>query len=302
MNYEKLKQYEPITILGHDNADNDSITSVYLMKKIFDFLNIESRIVIPDGKIPETFDYERYKFEYDTTLLDGQNLFLVDHDETLHNGNVVGYIDHHAKTLYETETKLNKPQSSCGKIIFDQMIDLGIKPDKDIYYLAVRSLYLDCVSFKSKKSIESDKIWANEICEQYKFDKNKLYTEGLMLTDISKITEKTILTDLKVFNINGNSVSTSCLKTADVPSAEKIQEIIDELKYQQNISGSDYWMLSIGAIEDNKTVVLLSDGENVIRTDFDGIKSRGKDLKPLLDKKIPQKNQIQSIDEKEQEK
>ena len=51
-----LKQYESIQILGHDNVDFDSIASCYTMQQLLAENGISSVIVVPDDKIPETFN------------------------------------------------------------------------------------------------------------------------------------------------------------------------------------------------------------------------------------------------------
>lgn len=286
MNYEKLKKYEPIMLLGHDNADNDSITSVYFMKKLFDFLNIKSDIVILDNEIPSTFNYEKYPFKYNTKIFPTSNVLLVDHTKTQHQCNIIGYIDHHTLSFKETETTLKKPQSSCAKIILDEMIRCGMNLDKDIYYLAVKSLYLDTLSFKSKKSIEEDKIWAEENCDKYNFDKTALYNEGLMLADISNINQNTVLNDLKILNVNNNLIGTSCINLKHIPNNDIIDKLSQEIQYNQNLTKSDYWICFMKCIEDNKTIVLLSNKDTIIRKDFNGLKSRGIELKTLLKNKI----------------
>lgn len=290
---ENLKKSQPIQLLGHDNADFDSISSMYLMQKLLDFSNIESIIVIPDGKIPKEFDFNKYNFEYTTTLSEVLPTFLVDHDKSLHKCNVIGCIDHHARELTQNGLFYNKPQTSCAKIIFDYILQLQID-DKNLTELTVKSLYLDSLSFLSKKAIQKDKDWADEMCKKYNLDKITLYNEGLMLTDISNIDQDTISNEFKEFNINNNKVGTSCAKLKKEPSQEIIDKMLSEVNFKQNIKHYDYWMYYLTCIEDNKTIVFLSNKDTTARIDFDGLKSRGKDLKPILENKIPKK-EIENI-------
>lgn len=298
MNYNILKNNEPIIILGHDNADYDSIASVYLLQKLLNHLNIKNEIVIPDGIIPSTFDINKYPFSYRTQINETDNVFLVDHNSTQHNCNVIGYIDHHSKTELITDTIIEKPQTSCAKIIFDELALRNLDISKDIYFLTIQSLYFDSLSFNSKKAIEEDKIWASDICDKYNFNKEKLYNEGLMLTDISVINQQTALNECKMFNINGNSVGTSCAKLKTIPNDNIIEDILNEVQYAKNINCADYWMYYLSCIEDNKTIVFLLNEDTIVKSKFNGLKSRSKDLKQMLEQQIPEKTQNISTNEK----
>lgn len=298
MNYNILKEKEPIIILGHNNADYDSIASAYLLQILLNHLNIKNEIVIPDGIIPDTFDIKKYPFNYKTHLNKTDNVLLVDHNSTQYTCNVVGCIDHHSKAESITDTTIEKPQTSCAKIIFDELLLHNIDINKNIYFLTVQSLYYDSLSFNSKKAIEADKKWSNEICALYNFNTKKLYNDGLMLTNLSNINQETVLNEYKMFNINGNNVGTSCAKVKTTPDETMLENIFNEVRYAKDINKADYWMYYLSCIEEEKTIVFLFDNDKIIRTEFDGLKSRSSDLKPLLEQQLPQKIQHINTDEK----
>ena len=58
LNYIYLKEKEPIIITGHKNADIDSLASCYLLKKLFDYKDIKSEILIQDCIIDPLYDFK----------------------------------------------------------------------------------------------------------------------------------------------------------------------------------------------------------------------------------------------------
>ena len=48
---------------------------------------------------------------------------------------IIACIDHHPSNIVTSENFIYKPQSSCAKIIYDEMINEKMPIDKDIVYL-----------------------------------------------------------------------------------------------------------------------------------------------------------------------
>lgn len=289
MDYKKLKEYEPIQIIGHDNADNDSITSAYFLQKLLKYKDIESIIIIPDEKIPEEFDIKKHDIKYNTVISDKNPLFLVDHKETKYEGNVIGYIDHHENIVYIDGNNIIKPKSSCAKIIFDEMLEEGIELGEDDYYLVIKSMYLDTMSFSSQKASAEDKVWSDFYCEKYQFDRNKLYEEGLGLLNTNDIISEDLKREYKEFLVNGNIIASSGIRLKQIPNEDEVESMINNLKYIKDLNKKDFWLYYIICFDDKKTLSFLLSNDDVKKMYFDDIKSRGKDLIPEIIKLIPEK-------------
>lgn len=284
MNYKLLKENEPIIIKGHDNADVDSLASCYLLQKLLAYKGIKSKVLISDSIIDPLYDIKNYPLETIDSISQENKLFLVDHYYKAEN--VIACIDHHPSDIVNNENFLYKPQSACAKMIYDEMIKENVPIDKHIVYLTVYSLYMDTLSFKSKKAIKEDIIWAKEQVEKYNFDEKKLYDAGLMLNDISIIDKKTVTYGFKNYIINNNTVGTSYLILKYKPEAKKMNAIIEEIK---KCNTYDYWMHFINCVDEDRTYVYLIIENKYIEKVFDGMLSRGKNLIPMLHDKLPQK-------------
>ena len=99
---EVLANKGEITIVGHDNIDVDSVLSGVLLSRLLHYLNIKVHFAIlqPIHKndtyqiVSELTDIRMEDYE-EVKENELRNLFLVDHYETTHKGQVVGCIDHH---------------------------------------------------------------------------------------------------------------------------------------------------------------------------------------------------------------
>lgn len=282
LDYNYLKKYEPITILGHKNADVDSLASCYLLKKLLSFHNIKSEILIEDNIIDPLYDFEKYKFDYKTTISNDDVLFLVDHLNEYQN-KVVGCIDHHPSILSLDKNYIYKSQTSCAKIIADEMIKCEMNLSCDDIYLIVYSQYMDSLSFKSSKALQSDKLWCKEQIQKYNFDENFLYESGLCLNDISIIDFDAISYGLKNYDIAGKKISSSYITTRNYPK-EKKQEIINMIR--NNLNDRYGWLFIINVIDDNRTITYFITQKSEEINVYDKLLSRGKDLIPALTKKI----------------
>lgn len=294
LNYIYLKEKEPIIITGHKNADIDSLASCYLLKKLFDYKDIKSEILIQDCIIDPLYDFKKYNFKFKTVLNKNDNLFLVDHTFK-YNNEIVGCIDHHPSDFDLDINYIYKEQTSCAKIIADQMILEGMSLSKDDIYLIVYSQYMDSLSFKSTKALESDKMWCKIQIEKYGFDENELYKMGLCLNDISNINLETISYGFKQYNICGLNVASSYIVQTTNP-VEKELELAIELR--KNLKTFDYWLFIINCVEENKTVTYLISKNMVEIDEFNSILSRGKNLIPMLEKRFSKNNVTKTLIEK----
>lgn len=282
MNFDMLKQYEPIVIKGHDNEDFDSIASCYLLQKLFNIKNINSIVAFDNNNIEQIFDLKEYPINYKFGISEEDKLFLVDHYCDYTN-NIIGCIEHHPVDFNNSENFIYKQQSSCAKIIYDEMQKENINLSVQDIYLVVKSLYMDTFSFMSLKAIDVDKIFAYNMCIKYDFDQKELYNEGLMLTDLSTINDEIVYNGFKEFIYKNHTIGTSYANTLQKPDAFVINDILSTIK---NNNEYDYYMYFITAIEDNKTYTYTLHNNYCEDQEYQGVMSRSVHLLPLLKNKI----------------
>lgn len=291
LNYDLLKNKGVITILGHKNTDVDSMTSCYLMEKLLNFHGIETEILMQDGILDPLYDFKSYPFKYKTKLSSKDILFLVDHLD-LYENEIVGCVDHHPSNLTLDSNYIYKQQTSCAKIIADEMISCGMELTKEDIYLIVYSQYMDSLSFKSSKALKEDKIWCKEQIDKYGFNEDFLYESGLCLNDISVINYDAISYGLKEYKIGPYNVAASYITQKTEP-IEKSDEFISEIV--KNLGKYDYWFFIINCIEEDTTVTYLIN-KNLVEIDkYRSILSRGKTLIPMLEKRLSNENVTEKL-------
>ena len=129
INIESLKHKGLIKIIGHPNADFDCMVSGYLLKHIFTQLGIVSKFVLPDMNVDPFFEKVAHemKFEYELcfNLRKEDTLFLVDHTAN-YEQKVIGCFDHHPELVKINMNYINKPKTSCAKLIYEWAEEVSV--------------------------------------------------------------------------------------------------------------------------------------------------------------------------------
>ena len=219
-------------ILGHENPDVDSIISAIILNKILTKKGYSSEFIIPDKEINKDTLEILNNYNIDPTIYmkripNNKKIILVDHNERNVNGKIICIIDHH-KTQKEYNMKhyYNTNVSSTACFIAKQTEELLDKNDLE---LAVLATMIDTVSFHSTKGRKEDLEWCKYICDKYNLNYDKLYNQGLYLTNMDNIDEAA-LNGLKKYNINNQKLESSYIQIKN-PKLEikKINKIIDKL-------------------------------------------------------------------------
>ena len=230
-------------ILGHENPDNDSIISGYLLEKIMKKQNYNVNFIIPDQTIseenvmlanyvginPKTFQQplpEDPKVKY----------ILVDHHERTVPGEIVAIIDHHP-TDKEITAKYYQNQPACSTCCLIAKPYINILSTEDIKAVCLSAM-VDTAAFHSNKTVKSDELWIKKICTDYNFNYNELVTISMCPTDISNLKEAAF-NGLKEYNIHNHKVASSFLHLPN-PKEKKseVNEIINLI--QQHIIDNNY--------------------------------------------------------------
>lgn len=277
---------DKIIILGHENPDVDSIVSGYLLEKVLTIKGYSAEFVIPDGKIEQEsldicrkYNLEPTRFKKSIDLNDkNAQYILVDHDERNVAGCIKCVIDHHPNGKENIEGKYyNKKISSTACYVCQGNENLLSKED---LLLAAVATMVDTASFNSTKGREEDKKWVLELCETYGFDYDKLYKEGLCLTNLDDI-QAASLNGLKKYNHGWKKFQSSYIQVKDpMAEQEKINEILKILEdyiISQNLNA--FVFIVHDMVQFKTSYYLIKDGK-IEKRDYEKYTSRGNVVVP----------------------
>lgn len=291
LNYLKGKD---LAIIGHDNADIDSIISGIMLNKLFNYMGIKSRFLITDDIIEHKISsiLLRYNINvnnYISTLKE-EYLFLVDHSKTNHNGIVIGAIDHHKHIGgFNYPIYINSMSASTSMHVFRIMEKLKFPFSKEDVNLILLAAYTDTCSLKSSKVTDLDRKDISNLILKYDIDENILLKDGLLLRDLHEMSIEDILNNgLKKYNFGEIKFNSSYLRIGKIKDAKEV-ELPLILKVRELLLNSnnniDFWFFVFACINENKTFVINISDSSVETYAHQGILSRGKDIIPNLEKK-----------------
>lgn len=283
-----------LAIIGHDNADIDSIVSGIMLNKLFRYVGISSRFIITDNIVESKITSILLKYnvnvsDYISTLKEDY-LFLVDHNKTNHKGTVLGVIDHHISILENNyPIYINSVSASTSIHIYRIMKDFNYPFSKDDITLILLAAYTDTCSLKSSKVTDLDRKDILNLITKYNINEDVLYKEGFLLRDLSSMTFKDILNNgLKRYTFGETTFNSSYLRIGNIEEAKSIElslilNVRDYLtKSKDNI---DFWIFIFVCINENKTLIININRNAVDTYIKHGVLSRGKDIIPNIEKK-----------------
>lgn len=284
-----------VIILGHDNIDVDSTLSGILMSKLLSFLNIENEFCILEPIqendtyeiISELIGIDMKKF-YEEGECKDRNLFLVDHYETIHEGNVIGCIDHHPNKQ-EKNYNFMYVRNSCATayLIYEIMQMVNFPISKEDAKMIVASMLIDTVSFRSNKTIKEEVIEAKKITKDYNLNYEFLEKYGLCLTPIDKLTVEEIITNgQKWYNYNNKKVGSSYLQLYGLPKEKQLNQWLTALRNKLQETHSDMMVFIVFETENNVTYEYQIMNDCIKEIISNGILSRGKNVMPLIEERF----------------
>lgn len=292
---ENLKQSSTglpeINIIGHDNIDVDALLSGVLLSKLFNFLNIKSkfRIIQPIKKddtfniISELTTINMYDYEEKEESLN--NLFLVDHYETTHNGNIIGCIDHHPTKKEHAYTFSYVRNSSATAYLIYELMKEANYPLTDVEAkMIIISMLVDTTAFKSSKAIPEEVKAAKNLAKRFKLDYDYLEKYCLCLTPIDQMKICEITSNgQKQYNYNGHIVTSAYLQLYGMPAIEIVNSWINHLNtvVTSRTSNTEY----IFNTQNSQTIEYQITKRYTKKIIHNGILSRGKDIMPQVKRK-----------------
>jgi len=277
-------------ILGHENPDVDSIISGYILEKIMIKKGYNASFIIPDKKIEDDSlniclenGFDPRKFQKEITTKNNKYI-LVDHHERDVDGEIVGIIDHHpTNKKFNINNYYNEKVSSTVCFIAKNAIDYLEKED---LFLVVLATFVDTVSFHSSKGRKEDYEWCLEICKKYDFNYDKLYLEGLRLTNIDDL-NKASLNGLKKYVVNNIKIESSYIQIRDfLLNKDVIENIIDILKKYREENNIDIFVFIVHDMKYFKTMYYYIEKDNLKEKYYDSYISRGNVIIPEIVKRL----------------
>lgn len=296
-NLIEILKGKKITILGHDNIDVDATLSGILMSRLLNFLKIENEFCILEP-VKENETYEIINELIGINMKEWQkdqedvkrNLFLLDHYETVHEGTVVGCIDHHP-TQQKKDYNFMYVRDSCATayLIYEIMKQVDFPIGKEEAKMIVVSMMVDTTSFRSSKTIKEEVEQAKKIAEEFQLDYNFLEKYCLCLTKIDKLTSNEIISNgQKWYKFNDKKVGSSYLQLYGLPNELQLKEWLNLLKNKLEKTSSDMLVFIIFETKENITYEYQVMNECIKKVVHKGILSRGKDIIPLIEDRFLQ--------------
>lgn len=281
-----------IIILGHENPDVDSIFSMYLLNKVFLYLNINSQICIPDKKIDNNtkeiceFCNLSYINYFSNNLPEDEYLFLVDHyEDTRFNNEIIGCFDHHP-TIKEFDYKIYKNGnfSSTTKLIYDLFKSENIFDNKDELLVYV-SILVDTQCLKSSKFNKEDNKFLE--CFEKKnpnINYKKIQNLSLGITNLNQDINLVAYNGLKQYYFNNYSIQSSYI------SANNHINHNEYIEFIQNNLNCDLFIFLFINYQENSTIVYKISKNDIKTESFDKLLSRANDVMPKIEKMAERKN------------
>ncbi len=300
-------------IYGHMNPDSDSIISSIVLKDYMQKMGSTNNIISCRlGKLSKESQYIFNFFNVTPPLLitdlsNADEVILVDHNAPsqsldFNNAKIVGLIDHHAITGFETTDPIEiitRPVGCTCTILYQLYRQNNISITKEIAGLIISAIISDTLLLKSpittKEDIDAVEFLSNYIDMNYKSFGYNMLKAG---TDVSDLSENEIINlDSKAYKVNGYNIQIAFLNSIDID--EILKRKVKLLKEINNFIKTKHLQLFTMIIVDindmDSTALVSGKFYNVVEAAFDvkvidneaflkGITSRKKEVYPSIAK------------------
>ena len=304
-----------ILIFGHKNPDTDTICSS-MVKEILNKKNgCEKSKAVRLGNVNKETQYVLNYLGLEAPELiekveEGQEVILVDHNEFnqsaegIENAKILGVIDHHRISNFETSEPLYytaRPYGCTATILYKDFLQKGIEIEKTEAILMASAIISDTLLLKSPTTTEHDKKALEELgkianinTEEYGLEMLKAGTD---LDDFSA--EELINLDAKSLDKNGTKFVIAQVNTVSIDDVLKRQKELEEA-INKTIAekGLSLFVFAITDIlNSNSEAIVLGEKVDAVEKAFnkklennrvflEGVVSRKKQLLPFIDKNI----------------
>lgn len=293
---ESLANKGEISIIGHDNIDVDAVLSGMLLSRLLKFLNINASFIIlqPIKEndtyeiVSELLDVSMYSYE-EKKENELRNLFLVDHYETRHKGEIIGCIDHHPTEKENTYPFSYVRNSSATAYLVYELMKVANYPfSAEEAKMIVISMMIDTTAFRSTKTILEEVEVARVLAKEFNLDYEYLERYCLCLTPIEKMDINEIIANgQKEYDYNGHKVKSAYLQLYGMPDEATLNKWLTCLNRKINgkLSSPEMIVFIIFDTKLNITCEYQIMKYNIEKIMYNKIVSRGKDIMPKIERK-----------------
>ena len=267
-------------IFGHKNPDTDSIMSSMVMANLENQLGNEA-IPVRLGKINKETEYvfnylQIERPEEISDIEDGQNVILVDHNEStqsannISNANILKVIDHHTMNFvapYQLYYRA-EPVGCTATVLYKMYKEYDVEITKTIATLMLSAIICDTLLLKSPTCTKEDKVIAEKLANIAEVDLEK-YGKDLLKagTDISDFTpEEVINIDSKLFEKGGKKFKIAQINTADIDDVFKNKAYF-ETAINNEIANENldlYVFAATDILNSNSKIISLGNDSNIV--------------------------------------
>lgn len=267
-------------IFGHKNPDTDSIMSSMVMANLENQLGNEA-IPVRLGKINKETEYvfnylQIERPEEISDIEDGQNVILVDHNEStqsannISNANILKVIDHHTMNFvapYQLYYRA-EPVGCTATVLYKMYKEYDVEITKTIATLMLSAIISDTLLLKSPTCTKEDKVIAEKLAKIAEVDLKK-YGKDLLKagTDISDFTpEEVINIDSKLFEKGGKKFKIAQINTADIDDVFKNKAYF-ETAINNEIANENldlYVFAATDILNSNSKIISLGNDSNIV--------------------------------------
>lgn len=267
-------------IFGHKNPDTDSIMSSIVMANLENQLGNEA-IPVRLGKINKETEYvfnylQIERPEEISDIEDGQNVILVDHNEStqsannISNANILKVVDHHTMNFvapYQLYYRA-EPVGCTATVLYKMYKEYDVEITKTIATLMLSAIISDTLLLKSPTCTKEDKVIAEKLAKIAEVDLEK-YGKDLLKagTDISDFTpEEVINIDSKLFEKGGKKFKIAQINTADIDDVFKNKAYF-ETAINNEIANENldlYVFAATDILNSNSKIISLGNDSNIV--------------------------------------
>lgn len=267
-------------VFGHKNPDTDAIMSAMVMANLENELGNDAKAVRLGNINKETeyvLNYLKIEApELVTTLEDGQNVILVDHNEStqsvenIANANVQKVVDHHALNFSVSSPIYYRaePVGCTSTVLYKMYKENDVEISKEIATMMLSAIISDTLLFKSPTCTPEDKAIAEKLAKIAGVDCGIYGTDLLKAgTDLSDYTPEEIINiDSKLFEKDGKKFKIAQINTADLDGVFK-NKVYFEAAINNEIQKENldlYMFAATDIINSNSKIITLGNDSKVV--------------------------------------
>lgn len=302
-----------IKVFGHKSPDTDAtcsaIACAWLLNKkgeeatpyILGEFNRETMFVLKHFEVGTPAILEKLEEDDNVVIVDTNNPDEL--PENLDKVNILSLIDHHklaGLTTASPTTIMIKPLACTATLIYQMISGEGIELDKQIAGIMLAAIVSDTLKFTSPTTTDTDKLAAlalSKIAEQ-DLDElaEKMFEAKSDLTGMKP--EEILLSDSKVFEMNGKKVRVAVHETTKPDNAKSMKDdltsAMEKIKTDEKLDAMYFFVIDI--LNSAADLVVSNDEEKAMAEKafdakfeegflyLDGVVSRKKQIVPSLEK------------------